>query len=650
MSRRERAPTQGALAHAALLAVSFAAFYLYVWLRIDPRLIYHVQGRIFLMTPAFAREFLPYPGGPIEYASAFLTQLHYHPWLGATVLTLVVLAATLLTGVYFRSLGLARSPVLQLGPAVLLLLLHSSHGYPLTTALALVVALAFAVVYTRLPLRRSVPRFVLSGLLAVCLYYLAGGALFLFAVLCIAFDLLERRRILPVAQAVSAILLPLLAARILFEVVTYDAYTRLLPFAPGHEAPRLGALLYAYYPGVALGFGLCRRVLKSEAGTDGGPAIVRVIWRLLRGYEAMRFREALSLLLFVLTAVWLVHFAFDEEATALLEMDRLARYHQWPELLDAAQRNRTHPVFRMDADPMKTVLLIHDMNRALYHTGRLPYDLFAVPQIAREPTLMLSSKEFCHVSPIAFLKRADFLFHLGRVNEAEHMAHEAWATLGDHPSVYRQVALINVAKGRPDAARNVLTALSESVNYRGWAHKYIEALDKDPELTAHKGLTYVRSLMFKGDVTGAPVYEHQDKILEMLLEANPHNRMAFEYLMAYHLLQGNHAAVVANIGRLDDFGYEGIPTLYEQAILLYIHKTGRGDVDLHGRRISDQTKARFDDFLRRAQQFGRDETMLWDALAGTHGNTYWFYSSFGATPLGRQLAQSRPDAYSGATI
>ncbi len=45
--------------------------------------------------------------------------------------------------------------------------------------------------------------------------------------------------------------------------------------------------------------------------------------------------------------------------------------------------------------------------------------------------------------------------------------------------------------------------------------------------------------------------------------------MALEYLMSFYLLTRRIDRVAANIGRLVDCGYTEIPTLYEEAILLY---------------------------------------------------------------------------------
>ncbi len=71
----------------------FIAFYLYVWLGIEPHLIYHGGGVItnfpfFYLDLAFLQKFLTYPGGAVEYIAAFLSQFLYYSWAGAIVVTL----------------------------------------------------------------------------------------------------------------------------------------------------------------------------------------------------------------------------------------------------------------------------------------------------------------------------------------------------------------------------------------------------------------------------------------------------------------------------------------------------------------------------------------------------------------------------------
>jgi hypothetical protein len=86
----------------------------------------------------------------------------------------------------------------------------------------------------------------------------------------------------------------------------------------------------------------------------------------------------------------------------------------------------------------------------------------------------------------------------------------------------------------------------------------------------------------RGDTATVTTGEPIDQTLAALLKRNPRNKMAFEYLMACYLVTGQVDKIVANVGKLREFGYERIPPLYEEAILIYYgswrQHGGRGQV------------------------------------------------------------------------
>ncbi len=122
-----------------------------------------------------------------------------------------------------------------------------------------------------------------------------------------------------------------------------------------------------------------------------------------------------------------------------------------------------------------------------------------------------------------------------------------------------------------------------------------------------------------------------DVLLGLCLDANGRNRMAFEYLMGYLLLNGRLEEAIANIGRLSDLGYAAIPRSYEEAILLYESRT-RKHVDLQGRAISSETRERFRGFYEALSSFHGDTAAARRAMAKDYGDTYFYYWTF--TPAG----------------
>jgi hypothetical protein len=264
----------------------------------------------------------------------------------------------------------------------------------------------------------------------------------------------------------------------------------------------------------------------------------------------------------------------------------------------------------------------------LYHTGRLPYDLFNFPQTPQALMLTHEEKESC----LTQLKLCDVFMELGHVNRAEKEASELLAAKSHSGIALEKLAWINIFKRQTDTARIYLNALKKDLISRNTADALLSNLNNGfpPYQTAY--IDKIRSYMHE---EGNPYRgkESIDEILLGLLEQNPRNQMAFEYLMACYLLTGRPDKVVENIEHINDLGYQGIPTLYEEAILIYFGVQGQ-QVDLNKFNIRPETIQRYMKFvqLRKAMQTVNPQAVL-NRLIQEFGSSYFFYFSFGRVGL-----------------
>jgi hypothetical protein len=112
--------------------------------------------------------------------------------------------------------------------------------------------------------------------------------------------------------------------------------------------------------------------------------------------------------------------------------------------------------------------------------------------------------------------------------------------------------------------------------YGSWAEDFLRRIEGGDEL-AEPELEEVRSRMLTEDDVQRTQTRSPDgswsvsaeDALASLLDRNPRNRMAFEYLMALHLLKRDHEAVVRGLPHLKLFSYSATPVLYEEAALLH---------------------------------------------------------------------------------
>ncbi|MHC4119778.1 MAG: DUF6057 family protein [Planctomycetota bacterium] len=269
-----------------------------------------------------------------------------------------------------------------------------------------------------------------------------------------------------------------------------------------------------------------------------------------------------------------------------------------------------------------------DIIRALYHAGRLPYDMFEFPQIPH--ALLLTHEQ--KASYLTELKLCDIFIELGHVNMAEKMASETLAAKNHSGPVVQKLAWINIIKGQEATARVYLNVLKKDLIYRRTARSLLKALDEgfDPDHKAQ--IDRIRSRMRQTGHMGTRG-ESVEQVLTGLLTANRKNRMAFEYLMAQYLLTGQVDKITANADRFKELGYDTIPTLYEEAMLIHFG-TQRQQIDLNKYNIRRKTIDRYMKFvqLRNSMRGANRQTVL-NRLISEYGRSYLFYSSFGRVGL-----------------
>lgn len=666
-------------ATAALLA---AECYMLVLLAVQPPLVHQFQCPIFRTDAGFARGLLAFtrPGGPVEYASALLSQLYLWPWAGAGIIAATILATCLAGAAFLRRMAGPRVWWLGLLAAPPLLALHSRYDYALGGSLAVLTAAAAAAGYAAIrpgtAARQALPgwrglavRSVILLVVLAAVYYLAGGAMLLTALLAAMFEVLARGRwTVGVLAVLAGGALPWLGAAFVFDVDLARAYELPLAYAAGRQPQVAAVAVYALLPlasAVAIfhrrmlpwAVGLWRWAFPARAagltgGTAGGGAKPSPRPRPGRqadgptahapgpgggpagppgvppSADADRRRAAIrtfswavgTLLLLAISAGWALA-TLDTDRRHQLRVERFAAGRDWPGVL---REVRSMPLRAI------TPGTLHDMDRALYHTRRLPYDMFRWPQKRGMPGLVLFWDSIPADGAICD-KLSEFLLELGHVNEAEHLACEALETLGERPGTLHRLGLVYALKGQPEAASLFWHALARYLGHAGQARQWLDGLAADPSLSSRQDVARIRSCMFRTDQSGKASTE---SLLLQLLQANPRNRMAFEYLMAHYLLAGQHDKVAQNIGRLNEFDYPDIPRHYEEALMLHAYMTRRPVPLPAGRAVRPDVQGRLEEFLRIRAQYGDDRQGAWRALVRDFGDTYYFYYAFGTSGKG----------------
>ncbi len=620
----------------SLYLIFFLLCYLYIWLFVKPHLIYHGYGTIIPDVPLFStgwqflRDSLGVPGGLVIYAYGFLSQLYYYSWLGALLIVLVALYLCELSRLHYVYAGHHSSTVLQYFPAIMILVIYNNYDHPLAVFLTLSIGLLFSFVLERVPLRRARIRMAVFCLMVAIGYCLAGaGGVLIFSFMTILYLVFHRRDwlsaflTLPVAAAIIWVL-----AEYIFYIWPREAFLVLTPFCRDLTANMkmlskvLVVMLYAFVPVTVLLIFLWRMLFGRDQDTSAAHtrktksrknrAVVR-----RRGAVLAYFKK------FVLPAVPVtvmavgLYFSYDKIHRQIVLMNYLSRQGRWPEVLELGNHLPKN---------IYNIYCNHDINRALYHAGRLPYDMLCFPQ--NPHALLLTHEE--EESSMTQLKMCDTFIELGNVDYAQKLASEFLVIEGQSGIILEKLAWINIIKGQEATARIYLNALKKDLIYRDKAESMLSSLENgfEPDKAAYiqRLNSYIRT---NG---GARLYKESiEEMLTGLLRQNPNNRMAFEYLMACYLLAGQLDNIAANIGRLEQLGYQDVPTLYEEAMLIYYGLRGQ-QLDLNKLNIKRETIERYRRFLQLYNSMqAHNRQVILRHLLREFGTSYFFYYKFTAS-------------------
>jgi len=580
--------------------------FVYLWQGVGTHFIFHGAGYIlnfpaFYTTWDFFERNIYQLGGVTIYASAFLSQLFYHAWLGAIVVTVQAWLFGVCLAYLLRASGIKLWRLVHFVPAFLLLAIYCRYLYFVPTTMALLLALKFACVYVygvqhRAWLGRLIIFVALSGL---C-YCATGGAFLVFALVCLIYEILEgRQRLLACLYALIGSGIPYGIGAIAWGLDTSEAYTRLLPISWTLQDPirSLGIeqvyALYVLIPGLMV------------AGKFW-PWKNRLFVKTRLGIQSL-----VSLVLSVAIAVSVVCISFDAERKGQFAVDYYAAHRMWTRVIETAHK--------LPDDEYA----LHAVDRGLYHTRRLGVDLFKWPQ--RPNVLFLKDTRQKRAMGASYMVALE----MGLLNQAEHALTECLEGWGDRPIILKHLAMVNLVKGNFGTARVYLGALSKTLFHRSWAQKSLAHLKSDPNLASHQEVQYLRSVALDVDIPTLRLSPAET--MKMLLKKNPKNRMAFEYLLTYYMLNNQLESFAEYIELASDMGYSALPTHFEEAALVYVN-TRRKPLRLEGLTPNAKLGQRIKHFSQILNRHQRNPVKARSELAKHYGDTYFFYNVYGPKP------------------
>jgi len=552
----------------------FSAIWLYLWLIIDVKLIYHGAGRIldfptFFKTSQYFSTFLSHPAGLLEYANAFISQMFYYSPLGAAAVTIVVWLSAIFIKNILTQTDLTRLSFLCLLPALIAVITFSQYTYRLPFFIAMMVVLAFTSFYFCLKIKNSLLDLTALLLLSVSLYTIVGAAFFVFALLVLFHKLLKSKSLsITIIFAISALMTPYIIGVLCFKDSLNNVYARLMPFfwkvtsiEPKPMSLTWIYILYFAIPAIMAVYYVYTLVKEDSSPPEKvSPKAKKKKLTKFAAFKAKTIlllsRPPVKIALVLLLFAGVCFLTFDSSRKIIFQVDYHLTERNWKKVVSSAKRF-----------PITNYHISNSFNQALFHQGLLGEDMFASPQ--HPFALFLSEKTHTSIH----WSKISLMMDLGFVNYAEHEVAESLETFGYRPYLLKNMILSLLAKRNYTTANVYLNQLSKTIFEHKWADDYIERLKTDPDLKNDQAILSLRKNMVSNNYgfSSFPI----DAVLRALLQKNPRNKMAFEYLMTWYLLSGRIENVVARFDVMKKLGYEKLPKYYQQAYLIHTMAMGQ---------------------------------------------------------------------------
>lgn len=264
--------------------------------------------------------------------------------------------------------------------------------------------------------------------------------------------------------------------------------------------------------------------------------------------------------------------------------------------------------------PASSTAVCYNLANAMQ--GRLPERLMHYYQPAALGLFMPVNSESTYLSTQL---AGEIWFRLGDMTMAEHAAllSMIFSPRNKNARMVQRLAEINLINGDNEAARKYLYILSKTGTYKQWAEERMPGKESGE---VKEWLRRKRSFLPRTDTLRLSSTDVV-KSLHLLLEANPDNRMARDYLLCFDLLMKDLSAFVKDYGRY----YRGTPNrLYAEALMIHLYQKRAAGDEVQAAGINPAVVQDFNEYNRLYGQSQGNPS----ALETRFGRTYWYYYKF----------------------
>lgn len=506
-------------------------------------LCFQEQYQMFLFDIGYFLERIVLPGGLADYISEFLVQFYYMPVLGGTIIALLLMSIQAISWGLMKQYGMkAVFPgyLLSFVPSIVLWCAMGDQNLLLSFVVALSGALLMGWIHNRF--HNRLVKVVFELVSTALVYWFLGPVVFLYAALMIGDTLMKGKQNGHILSSLgySACLLILTVAWILLttQSLQYPLYRI------------FSGLNYYRYPGTVsplpLGVMIWTVVVVFFGMVPDGHAWIKKL-------QQSKVVMVLAYVLVIVASWFGIKASFDEMTYDLIDYDFLVRTEQWDKIIEKAEKK-----------PATTPLSVSCVNLALSQKGMLADRLFEFYQNGGEGLFPTFTRDM--ISPVS---TAEIFFRLGMVNDAERYMFEAQEAIPNYRKsarLTRRIIECEIINGNYQVAAKLLRRLQKTLFYSNWANQMMALLGNEKAINRHPIYGKLRKYREKKQDFLFSDRE-MDQMLGLLFLNDNHNRMAYEYLMCYELLQRDLEKFVQYypLGRF--VGYDHIPRSFQEILI-----------------------------------------------------------------------------------
>lgn len=506
-------------------------------------LCFQEQYQMFLFDTGYFLERIVLPGGLADYISEFLVQFYYMPVLGGAIIALLLMGIQVAVWGLMKQYG-ARHDfpgyLLSFLPSIALWCAMGDQNVLLSFVVALFGALVIGWIHNRF--HNRLVKVVFELVSTALVYWFLGPVVFLYAALMIGDTLKNAKQKGNVFSGIgySVCILVLTIAWILLTTQTLQ-YPLYRIFA---------GLNYYRYPGAISPLPFVVMVWAVVIPFLG---MIPCRQKSLQKLQQSKVVIVLSYVLVIVASWFGIKASFDEMTYELIDYDFLVRTEQWDKIIEKAEKK-----------PATTPLSVSCVNLALSQKGMLADRLFEFYQNGGEGLFPTFTRDM--ISPVS---TAEIFFRLGMVNDAERYMFEAQEAIPNYRKsarLTRRIIECDIINGNYKVAAKLLRRLQKTLFYSNWANQTMALLGNEKAINRHPIYGKLRKYREKKQDFLFSDRE-MDQMLGLLFLNDNHNKMAYEYLMCYELLQRDMEKFMQYypLGRF--VGYDHIPRTFQEILI-----------------------------------------------------------------------------------